>query len=65
MNKKNLTIENSPLNTDTNNNIKIKIEGISEVFGDADLQLKAILQMLDFDFKFLEETVFLLAVSII
>lgn len=39
----------------TQEGLKITIEGLSEVFGGADLQLKALLSLMQFDFKFLED----------
>lgn len=39
----------------TQEDLKITIEGESEVFGGADLQLKALLALIQFDFKFQEE----------
>jgi hypothetical protein len=41
--------------TITQGDMKITIEGSSDSYGGADLQLKALLSLMDFDFKFLEE----------
>lgn len=41
--------------TITQGDFKIAIDGPSEVFGGADLQLKALLSLMQFDFKFQEE----------